>query len=233
MATKCFKSIQGLALRVTRLDSCCVPVTGTSCDFVTSESFITLSLSAELEEPDEFIVKLANGKLCINEVGCATLKRYNLEIEVCNADPDLFEIVSGVNVIDDWNGDAVGFQIDSDLGECNKFALEWWTKVVGDACTDPNGNQQYLYWLLPCVNNGRVGDLTFENGPLTWTLSGEGQPSSTWGRGPYNVVATNAENDAGPLRAPMGANVALHVQYTTIPPPVEVCGCQENTSILA
>lgn len=231
MATKCFKSIQGLALRVTRLDACCVPVTGTTCDFVTSESFITLSLTAELEEPDEFIVKLANGRLCINEVGCATLKRYNLEIEVCNADPDLFEIVSGVNVIDDWNGDAVGFQIDQDLGECNKFALEWWTKVVGDQCTDASGNQQYLYWLLPCVNNGRVGDLTFENGPLTWTLSGEGQPSSTWGVGPYNVVPINGDNDAGPLLSPMGSNTALHVQYTTIAPPTEVCGCQENEGL--
>src|ERR671924_37857 len=96
MATQCFRSIQGLALRVTRLDDCCRPVTGTTCDFATSESFVTLNLSAEIEEPDEFIVKLANGKLCINETGCATLKRFNVEIEICNANPDLFEIIGGV-----------------------------------------------------------------------------------------------------------------------------------------
>lgn len=205
-------------------------MTGTACDFVTSESFITLSLTAEIEDPDEFIVKLANGKLCINETGCATLKRYNVEIEVCNADPDLFEVISGVDTVVDYNGDVVGFEIDQNLGDCNKFGLEWWTKVVGDECVDSTtGATQFLYWILPCVNNGRIGDLTFENGPLTWTLSGEAQPSSTWGTGPYNVVAINSGNDAGPLLVAMGDDTALHVQYTTIIPPVEVCGCQSNT----
>src|SRR6266852_2302541 len=111
MATRCFRTIQGLALRVTRLDSCCRPVTGTTCDFATSESFVTLNLTAQIENPDEFIVKLANGKLCINETGCATLKRYDVKMEICNANPDLFEIVSGVNKVTDYNGDAVGFEV--------------------------------------------------------------------------------------------------------------------------
>lgn len=232
MATQCFRSIQGLALRLTRLDSCCLPVTGTTCDYATTESFVTLNLTAEVEEPDEFIVKLANGKLCINETGCATLKRYNIEMEICNANPDLFEIVSGVTKVVNYQGDAVGFQVDENLGECNKFALEFWTKVVGDQCTDPiTGAAQYLYWLLPCASNGRVGDVTIENGPLTWTLSGEAVPSSVWGVGPYNVVPINANNDAGPLLAPLSPETALHVQFTTIPPPTEVCGCQSVTAL--
>lgn len=230
MATRCFRSIQGLALRVTRLDSCCKPVTGTTCDFATSESFVTLNLTAQVEDPDEFIVKLANGKLCINEVGCATLKRFNVEIEVCNADPDLFNIISGVNTVVDFQGTIVGFEIDQDLGSCNKFALEFWTKVVGDSCTDPvTGAAQYLYWLLPCVTGGRVGDISIQNGPLTWKLTGEAIPSSTWGRGPYNVVPTNIANTPGRLLSPIGSLTALHVQFSTIAPPIEVCGCQDIT----
>lgn len=210
------------------MDDCCAPVTGGTCDFVVSESFVTLNLTAEIEEPDEFIVKLANGKLCINETGCASLKRYNVELEICNADPDLFEIVSGVNTVTDFQGDVVGFQVDENLGECNKFALEFWTKVIGDECVDPTtGEQQYLYWLLPCVSNGRIGDLTIENGPLTWTLTAEALPSSTWGIGPHNVVPQNAANDCGPLLNPLGEETALHVQFTTCPPPTEQCGCQD------
>lgn len=229
MATRCFRSIQGLALRVTRLDSCCAVVNG-PCAFVVSESFVTLNLTAEIEEPDEFIVKLANGKLCINETGCATLKRYNVELNVCNADPDLFEVISGVNTVTDFEGDVVGFQIDSDLGECNRFALEFWTKVVGDECVDPlTGEQQYLYWLLPCVSNGRIGDITIENGPLTWTLNAEAVPSSEWGVGPFNVVASDAINTPSPLLEAIGSETALHVQFTTIPPPTEFCGCQALT----
>lgn len=230
MATRCFRSIQGIALRVSRLDACCSAVTGTACDFAVSESFVTLNITAEIEEPDEFIVKLANGKLCINETGCATLKRFNVEIEVCNADPDLFEIISGVATVVDFTGDVVGFEIDEDLGECNRFALEFWTKVVGDECVDPTtGAQQYLYWLLPCLSNGRIGDITIENGPLTWTLTAEALPSSTWGVGPYNVVPINAENTPGPLLSPIGESTALRVQFTTIPPPTEFCGCGSNT----
>lgn len=232
MATRCFRSIQGLAIRLTRLDACCSTVTGGTCDFVTSESFVTLNLTAEIEEPDEFLVKLANGKLCINEVGCATLKRYNVEIEICNADPDLFEITAGVSTVVDYNGDVVGFEVDENLGECNRFALEFWTKVVGDDCVDPTtGAQQYLYWLLPCVSNARIGDITIENGPLTWTLVGESVTSDAWGVGPYNVVPIDAANTPGPLLLPLGPDTALHVQFTTIAPPVEVCGCQENTGL--
>lgn len=232
MATRCFRSIQGLALRVTRLDSCCQPVTGTTCDFATSESFVTLNLAAEIEDPDEFIVKLANGKLCINETGCATLKRYNVTIEICNANPDLFEIIGGVTKVVDYQGNAVGFQIDQDLGDCNKFSLEFWTKVVGDQCTDPiSGAAQYLYWLLPCLSNGRFGDVTIENGPLTWSLSAEAVPSSVWGVGPYNVVASDAANTPSELLHPLPTETALHVQFTTIPPPTEVCGCQTVTAI--
>ncbi len=217
-------------MRASRLDSCCSPVTGTACDFVTSESFVTLNITAEIEDPDEFIVKLANGKLCINETGCATLKRFNVEINVCNADPDLFEIISGVNTIVDFSGDVVGFTVDQDLGDCGKFALEFWTKVVGDECVDPlTGAQQYLYWLLPCVSNGRLGDITIENGPLTWTLTAEALPSSVWGVGPYNVVAIDGSNTPGPLLSPIGDKTALLVQFTTIGPPTETCGCQANT----
>lgn len=215
---------------MTRLDSCCAPATGTACDFATSESFVTLNLTAEIEEPDEFIVKLANGQLCINETGCATLKRFNVEIEICNADPDLFQIISGVTTVASFNGDIVGFQVDQNLGECSKFALEFWTKVVGDECTDPTtGAVQYLYWLMPCLSNGRVGDLTIENGPLTWTLTADAVPSGVWARGPYNVVPINVGNTPGRLLAPISAETALHVQFTTIPPPVEICGCQNIT----
>ena len=220
MATKCFQSIQGLCLRVTRLDQCCTPpAAATPNSFVVSDSFINLSLSAELEEPDEFTVKLANGRLCINEVGSATLKRYTVEVSLCNADPDLFEIIGGVNKVLSYNGDVVGYSIDENLSGNNRFALEFWTRVPSDECDDPGGNTSYVYWLLPCLQNGRVGDVTIENGPLEFTFTADAIPSRTWGSGPYDVVATNASNVAGPLLAALGAKTALHVQITTIEPP--------------
>lgn len=227
MPTSCFKSVQGLCLRVTRLDECCNVVTG-ECAFVTSDSFITLNLTAELEEPDEFIVKLANGRLCINELGQPTLKRYTVEVDICEADPDLFEIIAGVDPVLDFNGDTVGYSINENLGGTSRFALEFWTRVPSDACS-ATGGVQYLYWLLPCVQNGRVGDVTIENGPLTFSFTAEAVPSSTWGVGPFDVVASDAGGTPSPLLAAIPEDTALHVQLTTIAPPcldATVCGCQ-------
>lgn len=219
IATTCFQSIQGLCLRVTRLDSCCrPPSSGTPDSYVVSDSFISLSLKAELEEPDEFIVKLANGKLCINEIGCATLKRYTVEVMLCQANPSLFEIMGGVNTVVDWNGDIVGYEVDQDLGRCGKFSLEFWTRVPQDECA-VGAFTQYVYWLMPCLQNGRVGDITIENGPLEFSFTADAIPSSTWAQGPYDVVAQDGSNTAGPLLDPLTCQTALHVQLTTVTPP--------------
>lgn len=227
IATKCFQSIQGLCLRVTRLDQCCVPPSsGTPDSYVVSDSFINLSLTAELEEPDEFTVKLANGRLCINELGVATLKRYTVEVSLCNADPDLFEIIGGVNKVLDFNGDVVGYEIDENLGSGSKFSMEFWTRVPSDQCLDPSGLAQYVYWLLPCLQNGRVGDVTIENGPLEFTFTADALPTQAWGQGPYDVVAQDGLNTPGPLLAAISCKTALHVQTTTIDPPCNaVDGC--------
>lgn len=207
------------------MDDCCNPVEGL-CSTVVSESFITATLTAELEDPDEFIVKLANGQLCINETGCATLKRYTVALEICNADPDMFEIISGVNTVQDFDNNAVGFEVDHDLSGCDtRFAIEFWTKVPSDVCVAGQG-QQYLYWLLPCLKNGRIGDFTIENGPLTFTLTADGSSSSTWLQGPYDVVPQDSLGTPGPLLVALPATVPLHVQLTNVPPPTEMCGCQ-------
>lgn len=223
MANKCFQSIQGLCLRVTRLDSCCNPPTaGTPNSYVVSDSFITLSLKAELDQPDEFTVKLANGKLCINEIGCATLKRYTVEISLCNADPDLFEIIGGVTKVLSYNGDTIGYEIDQDLGQCGKFSLEFWTRVPTDQCV-PGTNKNYVYWLLPCLQNGRIGDITIENGPLEFSFTSDAIVSSAWAKGPYNVVPRSlGDTIGGNLRTAIGCNTALHVQLTSIAPPCEL-----------
>jgi hypothetical protein len=226
VATECFSSIQGIALRVTRLNSCGGFISGSDCDFVVSEAYISIGLTPEFEEADEFIVKTADGALGVNELGQMSIKRYTLELAVCTVDTDLFNIISGVIPVLDFNGDTVGFEIDQSLNGRNGFALEWWTKLAGDDCVDPvTGEQRYIYWVLPWVKNGRVLDITVENGPMIWALIGDAVPSSSWGVGPYDVVAVDGLNTPGPLLAPMNCNEILHVQVTTVPPPTAECGC--------
>lgn len=225
MSTECFSSIQGIALRVTKLNYCGAPISGSGCDFVTTEAFISIGLTPEFEEADEYLLTTAGGELGLNELGQLQLKRYSLELAVCTADTDMFNIISGVTRIVDFNGDTVGFEIDQELSERNGFALEWWSKMAGDDCVDPiTGEQRYIYWVLPWVKNGRILDITVENGPLIWALVGDAIQSSSWGVGPYDVVAQDISNTPGPLLVPMCGEI-LHVQVTTIPPPLGDCGC--------
>jgi hypothetical protein len=223
----CFQSLQGLALRATLLDSCCNPVEG-ACSTVVSESYISIALAAQIEEPDEFTVKLANGKLCLSETGQPTLKRYAVTATICRADPDLLNIFAGLNAVLDFDGNVVGFEVPTALSDGAKFALEIWTRVPSDACA-PGASVQYLYWLLPCLEDGRIGDFTIENGPMNFTLTANATPSSTWGTGPYDVVASDVGGTPGPLLSAVPDDVPLHVQLTTIAPPTEVCGCQALT----
>jgi hypothetical protein len=175
-----------------------------------------------LDAPDEFTLKLASGKLCINEIGCATLKRYTVAIALCNADPDLFEVMGGVTKVLDFAGDTVGYEIDQNLGQCNKFALEFWTRVPSNQCI-PGAVPNYIYWLLPCLQNGRVGDVNIANGPLEFSFEADAIVSSVWARGPYNVVPkTLGDTIGGKLTNPIGTNTALHVQVTTVPPPCDL-----------
>jgi hypothetical protein len=222
--TQCFKSLQGLALRATLLDECCNPVEG-ECSTVVSESFISIALTADIEEADEFTVKLANGRLCMSETGDPTLKRYNVVVTVCNADPDLLTIFAGTNAVLDWDDNSVGFQVTNALSDGSKFALEMWSRVPSDMCV-AGQDQQYLYWLLPCLNDGRLTDFTIENGPLNFVLNANATSSTGWGAGPYDVVGTDISGTPGPLITDLPDDVPLHVQLTTVAPPTEDCGCQ-------
>lgn len=219
----CFQSLQGLALRATLLDSCCNPVEG-ECSTVVSESYISLALTAEIEAADEFTVKLANGTLCLSETGSPTLKRYNVVATICKADPDLLNIFAGLNVVLDWDGNASGFQVPTALSDGAKFALEFWTRVPSDSC-EPGASVQYLYWLMPCLEDGQIGNFTAENGPMNFTLTANATASSTWGVGPYDVVGQDIAGTPGPLLEAVPDDVPLHVQLTTVPPPTEQCGC--------
>lgn len=128
--------------------------------------------------------------------------------------------MGGVNTVVDFNGDIVGYEIDQDLGRCGKFSLEFWTRVPQDQCASGDFTS-YVYWLLPCLQNGRVGDITIENGPLEFTFTADAIPSSTWADGPFDVVAQDAINTPGPLLSPITCQTALHVQLTTIAPPCD------------
>jgi len=223
MASVCYSSIKGLAMRATRLDSLGRWVTGATASAV-SNGFVSINLSANVEDGEEFLVKNANGALCINEKDQSRLKYIELEIEFCDVDPELFELISGVRLLENYNSDTVGFTMNEEL-QAAPHALEIWTKIAGSTGTD----DQWIYWLLPRVENGIVGDLTVENGPMSFTVTANSKDNANWGKGPYNVVAQDGALTPGVLQECVLAGEHVYHRLTEIAPPTAACGYQTQS----
>lgn len=211
-------------MRVTRLDgNCCSPVEG-ECSTVVSESFISVTMTDNIEPPDEFKQKNAGGVYCYPPVRTLPLLNWiEAEIQFCQVDPEMFELITGSPIITDANGDAVGFASDNDSYATGRFGLEVWTNLAGaQACI---GGEQFGYLVLPCMKEGTFGDLTIENGTITFTVNAVTSGFNDWGVGPYDVVL-DGDGLPSPLLSAMPTNRQRQWMLTNLAPPPASCGCQ-------
>src|SRR5690242_14702491 len=99
MSTRCFIPVLGKRLRVTTLDDCGnAPASGTAGAVVTTGGFISIQLSAEVEDGVEIITRRADGSLCVNEMGSPSFKRFTVEMEFCGVDPGLLSVVTNAEI---------------------------------------------------------------------------------------------------------------------------------------
>lgn len=217
MATVCFGVVRGKRVRVTELNVCGVPVTGNS--YVVSEGFVQATITADIEDGDQYVQKNANGALCINLRSPDALKRLNVTVDWCKVDPDIINLVTG-NPLEMSGADAVGFRIQEGPADA-RWALELWTGLDDDEeCT--GGEQLYGYLLLPRLTGSTIGDITIENGVTTFQTNGYTESNPGWGVGPYDVIGT----PAAPLDVAMAAVDHALLRTTEVAPPTAVCGAQ-------
>lgn len=217
MPAKCVSAIKASVIRLVKLDACGAPVTGAESAVVVSDGFVSVSPSPQYEDGTEFLLKKANGGLCINEKDPRELKRVELEIIWCAIDPDAQVIITGERLL--TNGTpATGTGVAFGEGPITtRFSLELWQPVAGSAACSPSGQQQYVYWAFMNVGNSQVSDFTFENGPFQFTTSSETSRASVlWGDGP---------GSAGPwIDQPVEEGEHFLFNITTTPPPTPSCG---------
>jgi hypothetical protein len=191
MATQDYAaSVQGVAIRVTRLDASGNLLTEPGDSYTTS-AFLRTSFTPEYEEGDEIIEKSANGVICVSYKAPDTLKRITMELAICDPDPELTALLSGglllrknfgtAEATDNksigWAAPGVG---DDPAG--NGVAVEVWSFAVKDgkrATTLP-----YFYWVFPWVKLRQSGDRVIENGLLANTFEGYGLGNATFSAGP-------------------------------------------------
>ena len=213
-------------MRVTRVDSVGRPVPGT-CSTVVTGGFVNVEMTAEIEEGQETTVRTAGGDICVSERGADQLKWINVSIEFCKVDPDLFSMINPT-----WtkllgaNGETIGWEESHDYSIDVGVSLEIWSDVTGYTPTDPNADGAWVYYLLPQIVGGTLGDITVEDGAVTFTITGRTKKGSQWGRGPYNVMANPPDSLPGPMITPFSPDAPRRIFLTTVRPPEVSCGCQ-------
>jgi len=216
MATQDYAaSVQGVAIRVTRLDASGALLTNPGDSYTTS-AFLRVSFTPEYEEGDEIVEKSADGTVCVSYKAPDTLKRITMELAICEPDPELTALLSGGlllrknfgtlgapnNQSIGWSAPAVG---DDPAG--NGVAIECWSFAVAGgkrASTLP-----YFYWVFPYVKLRQSGDRVIENGLLANTFEGYGLGNSSFSTGPdgrweYPVATERPYSYARASYAPTG-----------------------------
>jgi hypothetical protein len=128
MATTCFKPINGIRARFTRLSECGAPVVG-PCSTVVTKEFTTFTFSPEIEESEEISVKSADGSLCLYVPSKPSLKYLGVSFTLCNVDPSILEIVTGSVAVSDSEDNVVGFRGRTNGPTQANFALEVWARI--------------------------------------------------------------------------------------------------------
>jgi hypothetical protein len=210
-------SIQGVSIRVTRLNAAGQLQTGPGDSYTTS-AFMRLSFTPEYEEGDEITEKGANGAVCVTFKSPDTLKRITMELAICEPDPELSALLSGGlllrknvgtfasanNLSVGWASPGVG---DDPAG--NGVAIEAWSWAVKDgkrASTRP-----YFHWVFPFVKLRQSGDRVIENGVLANTFQGYGLGNASFssgidGRWEFPTAAERPYAYSRATWAPIGLN---------------------------
>lgn len=233
MTSVCYTPWKIPRVRVTKVNSCGLPVTG--CSTVVSDGIISVAMTKEYEDREEFFVKNGDGTFCVKETNPPILKWLNLVITFCNVDPELVNIMSEEPlVMDDADSPrAIGFSTEEGAASVANFALEGWTRLANNPAIC-SGGPEFGYSLFPWIVEGTVGDMTYENGAMNFVLNARTRSGSLWGTGPYFVDLSDATatlDDPIPLLTSIGALQHNRMFITRLAPPTSACGCTTLSSL--
>lgn len=222
MATtvRTFTPVLGKRFRMTALDDCGrIPEPEAEDVVAVSDGFISVTLSAEVEEGTEIIVKKADGSLCVNERLASSFKNFTLEMEFCGVDPGTLSLSTNAEMYENYESLASGIVVPEGLIN-KRFAFELWTGLSGQACDD-DVEEASGYMLLPYVQAGIINGLTVDGeNSVSFTLaSAYTRGGNAWGRGPYDVMSNEGVADVLPTALDPLDHFLL-VETGIAPPPV-------------
>ena len=190
-------SVRGRALRCTALGSDGAPAVGTSCDVYLTGGFISFQFTPAYSDGDEIEVKNAAGETCVYYKLPDTLKNVGLQLQLCDPDPVLTQMLVGGTVLT-AAGNSAYAPAGTDAGDL--VAVGYASELAGHAAT-PNGvavevwadaivnsrsasRAPFWHYLFPSAQFKLDGDRVIENGNLATQFAGTGVGNEMFGSGP-------------------------------------------------
>jgi hypothetical protein len=138
MATQNYAaSVQGAAIRVTRLNADGTLATG-ELDSYTTSAFLRMSFTPEYEDGEEITEKAADGTVCVSYKAPDRLKRVTMELAICEPDPELTALLAGGVLLTRNESSATALSITSasiTTGVCTVSLSSTTGLAVGDNVT--------------------------------------------------------------------------------------------------
>lgn len=222
-----FPVVRGTRLRATKIDRCGLPKAGARNRVVT-KGFVTAKITKVMRDAQDLEQTNADGEVCVSDRTVATRKWYTPAIELCNVDTELITLFNGWQQVLDYDDLPIGFRDQTETEEDLGVMLEIWTGGrADDDCPTPTDDSifsvastglKYGYFLFGGIE-WQLGDIDVGASVSTFTLTGRTIPTPRWGRGPYNVAATDSSGTPGRLLVPVGQDEQLTVFRTPVTPP--------------
>jgi hypothetical protein len=187
-------SVQGVALRLTRLAANGEPMKGATGTLYVTKAFMRVSFTPEYEAGDEVTEKNAAGEVCITYKAPDTLKRATMELAICEPDPEITELLSGGVLLNlpaappaplpaGLGGSTIGYASGrvGDAPNPDGVAIEVWSLAIRDGARD--NDLPYYRWVFPRATLRPSGDRVIENGVLANAFEGFAVGNLNFGTG--------------------------------------------------
>lgn len=177
-------SVQGAVIRVSALNSDGTIASGASSCYVT-DAFMHVTFTPNYDSGNEVLERNASGGICVAYKSPDTLKDITVEVELCEPDPELTQLLCGGTILSSggqsvgWAGPSQG--VDATPNGC---AIEVWSYAVANGTR--RGTNPFYHWVFPAVKLTPNGSRVVEDGALANVFSGTGTGNSGFGDGPAN-----------------------------------------------
>lgn len=175
-------SVQGIALRVTSLNTDGTAVTGTDSAY-TMNRFVSAQFTPQYAGSSNIRQQLANGTFAVTYQTSDIFQNVNVTLSIAGPDPEFNEIAVGGTILTDQDSTVVGWKPTA-TGEYdvpNGVALEIWSYAISGS--RPATDYPFYHWMLPRVFLHPSNNMTVENNVMAWQCDG-------WGNDNPNFAGT-------------------------------------------